>query len=296
MRSKPTLLIVDDEELNLDILQEFLDDAGYNTIAARNGLDAWGALQGHPHISVIILDRMMPVMDGMALVEKIKGDRRYRSIPIIMQTAAASSEQILEGLRAGVFYYLTKPYEKQTLLNIVGAALQDLRNLLSFEEPEERSRIIDMTKMALYSFQTMQDAKELAQYASELFPDPAQALIGLTELMLNAIEHGNLGIDHAEKRRLILAGEWQSKIHALLAAPENKEKFATLTIERFEDRVEATIHDQGAGFDFHAYAGIDPLKVTDLNGRGIAIARLMSFDEVIYMGAGSTVRVIKNFG
>ncbi len=293
---KPTVLIVDDEELNLDILEETLSDKGFNTLLARNGLEGWGVLQAHPEITVIVLDRMMPVMDGMAFVNKLKDDRRYRNIPVIMQTAAAGSEQILQGIKAGVFYYLTKPYEKQTLLNIVGAAIQDLRNLLSFDEPEAQSPIIHMTQMALYSFNTIEEARELSQHVSQLFPDPAQTMVGLSELMMNAIEHGNLGIDFAGKRKLIMDGTWQQHIQDMLKLPEYKSKMATITVERFDDRIEATIRDQGKGFDYKQYASQNAMSVTDLNGRGIAIARLMSFDEVSYLGSGNVVRMIKKIG
>ena len=83
-------------------------------------------LEAHPgHFSAILLDRGMPRMDGMTLLRQIKDEDRHKHIPVIMQTARDSKEEILEGLEAGAYYYLTKPFAGPTLIAIVGSAARE---------------------------------------------------------------------------------------------------------------------------------------------------------------------------
>ena len=113
------MLVVDDEPVNLEIIRESLDDAEYQLDMAASAEEAWRMLDtvgaGY-HLA--ILDRMMPGMDGIDLLKKMKQDDRLKSIPVIMQTAAAAPEQVAEGIGAGAHYYLTKPYTADALTEI----------------------------------------------------------------------------------------------------------------------------------------------------------------------------------
>lgn len=123
MTSKATILLVDDEAFNLDIMIDFLSFDNYATLKAEDGLQAIEVLKNDPVVDLIILDRMMPNMDGMELIKVLKANEKWKDIPIIMQTAAATSDQVKEGMSAGVYYYLTKPYEYESLIAVVNAAL-----------------------------------------------------------------------------------------------------------------------------------------------------------------------------
>lgn len=123
MTDKPTILVVDDEAFNLDIMVDYLSFDNFNTLRAENGAEAIKVLEEHPEIALIILDRMMPNMDGIAFLKIIKADARWNTIPVIMQTAAATSDQVAEGAAAGVYHYLTKPYEYESLMEVVKNAL-----------------------------------------------------------------------------------------------------------------------------------------------------------------------------
>ena len=104
MNNKINILAVDDEELNLDIIHEYLDGINCNYITANDGVEALEVLENGAKIDVIVLDRMMPNMNGMEFLNRIKSSDEYRGIPVIMQTAATSSHQIAEGIGSGVFY------------------------------------------------------------------------------------------------------------------------------------------------------------------------------------------------
>jgi len=288
---KQKLLIVDDEEMNVDILQEYLESEGYETVTAVDGQDAWEKLEKTRDFSVILLDRMMPKMDGMEFMARLNRNKRYREIPVIMQTAASSSQEILEGLRAGVFYYLTKPFDRNIIISVVRAALENTRTQLKNEaetiSPEEAG--LELMTRCDFTFRTMEEAERACQFAARLFPDPARVLIGLSELAYNAIEHGNLGITYSEKNQLILEGRLKSEIKARLANPTYRDRRATMTVIREADRTKAILTDMGSGFNYLPFLDLDPLKVTKLNGRGIAIARIMSFDHMEFNESGNQI-------
>jgi anti-sigma regulatory factor (Ser/Thr protein kinase) len=112
---------------------------------------------------------------------------------------------------------------------------------------------------------------------------------GLNELMVNAVEHGNLGISYDKKMQLVLEGRWQEEIENRLAQPEYSRKYAILEYEASEKGRTVKIIDQGKGFDWNSYLDLSPSRATDPNGRGIAIAKMRSFPTLEYRGSGNEV-------
>lgn len=120
----PRILIVDDEPDCLFLLKDFLSDIDAEIIEARNGVEAWDILlKSHTEIDLVLLDRMMPELDGMGVLRKVKEHPEISKIPIIMQTAAASDEDIKSGLAAGAYGYLEKPYDDEKLIDLVTTVL-----------------------------------------------------------------------------------------------------------------------------------------------------------------------------
>ena len=196
MSEQSTLLIVDDEPFNLDILQENLEDEGYKVVRADDGPSALEIIEGREHqFSCILLDRMMPNMDGIEVLKTLKKSEEFCKIPVVMQTAAASTKDIQEGIEAGAFYYLTKPFEPELMIAIVNSAIIDFENIQSSTQNKNQIGDIDslITNLKL-EFQTLDEAQRVIGSISKLFPDPDKTIIGLTELVVNAVEHGNLGI------------------------------------------------------------------------------------------------------
>jgi len=290
MAIKSKILAVDDEELNLDLITIHLTRAGYEVIVAQDGLIALERLEEHPDVDVIVLDRMMPNMDGMAFLAHVRAAERFRDIPVIMQTAAAASEQVLQGIKAGVYYYLTKPYDDELLLSIVKSALQASRSKKKMkEEVKSQRRMLGLMEQSVFRFRTLEDAKSLSYYIASCFPEPEKVVYGLNELLINAVEHGNLGISYAEKTKLVLSGCWLQEVERRLASPETREKAARLTFQASKEAVTVHIEDEGKGFDWKKYLELSPERAADPHGRGIASSRLMSFDSLEYLGAGNEV-------
>ena len=121
-----TLLVVDDEPHNVKLLKVDLERVGYQVLTAYDGVEGWDVLhKNRDHISAILLDRMMPNMNGMEFMKKLKEDESIAQIPVIMLTAAAQTDQVAEGIQAGVYYYMTKPYEYEIMLSVIKAAISD---------------------------------------------------------------------------------------------------------------------------------------------------------------------------
>jgi len=288
--SRWNLLIVDDEPLNLEIIQEFLEDGPYHMQMAENGAIAWEMLNhSETTFDLVILDRMMPVMDGMELLRHMKAEPRFADIPVIMQTAASSSEQIREGMAAGCYYYLTKPYKSTALIGVVHAVLEEQR---AKRQLTEETRILPeppAISNAEYVFTTLEQAHKLSVMLAATCPEPALAAMGLIELLINAVEHGNLGISYAEKTRLKQEDQWQSEVERRLQLPEYRDKKATVQFNRNEHEVVFTITDEGTGFDAGQYLEFDPARAFDPNGRGIAMAGKLAFSRIEYRGKGNQV-------
>jgi CheY-like chemotaxis protein len=288
MRKK--ILSVDDDALNRDILSEYLTEGGYEVIEADDGDTALQLLRSVEGIDAIVLDRMMPRLNGMEVLKAVKADPRLKDIPVIMQSAASAREQILQGIKAGVYYYLTKPYEDQMLLAIVGAALSDAASKKRLrEEVSQQKRVLGLMEQSRFRFRTLEEARNLAFYLANCFPEPEGAVYGLNELLINAIEHGNLGITYGEKTQLILDGRLFEEIDRRLALPENREKWAYLWFEACGRELRVRIKDQGEGFDWRPYLEISPERATHPHGRGIATSKQMSFTSVEYIGCGNEV-------
>lgn len=124
------ILAVDDEPHALKILKVHLQEAGYDVVTATNGEEALAVLAQHANIDVILLDRMMPKMDGMEFLRRVKAkESAYRHIPVIMQTAKREEWEAYEGVDAGAIHYLTKPYVRETLLATLETVLRDMEAL-----------------------------------------------------------------------------------------------------------------------------------------------------------------------
>ncbi|MBK1725101.1 response regulator [Thiocystis violacea] len=286
------LLVVDDEPINLEIIAHCLGDE-HRLSFARDGLEAWQMLKDEPSVyDGVILDRMMPRMDGMDVLRRLKADTRFRDVPVIMQSAADSSEQVAEGLAAGAWYYLAKPYSPKALRSIVTAALDDRRARKDLARiGSELQTFISMAFQATFRFRRLDEVAALASVLAQICPNPQSISMGLSELMLNAIEHGNLGITYAEKGRLIEDGLWQDEVERRLAEPEQAERFATVEFVREPEQLSFTICDQGEGFEWETYLDLDPSRAFDSHGRGIAMARHLAFSSLQYEGVGNRVKV-----
>ncbi|MBE9610079.1 response regulator [Chitinilyticum piscinae] len=285
------VLVVDDEPFNLEILSEHLQDAGYEVVLAEDGLQGWEILTSDEQgFDAILLDRMMPRMNGMELLARIKQRGDLQHVPVIMQTAVGAAENVQEGLAAGAYYYLIKPFQREMLLAIVSAAVSFHHERVLLERQlAEQVGAYRMLERGEFSFRSLDEARQLTLLLSQTCPEPQRVALGISELLVNAVEHGNLGIRYSDKTRLLQTGRWQEEIENRLRDPLFGERRVRVLVESSADYVSIRIEDEGEGFDWQPYLQFSPERAFDPHGRGISMAKLMSFDELEYQGRGNCV-------
>jgi len=285
------LLVVDDEELNREIIREYLEDENCDLFEAESGEQALVMLETGD-FDAVLLDRMMPGIDGIEVLQRMKKNPRLSELPVVFQTAAAAADQLAEGLRLGAYYYLTKPYHRDALAAVVQSALE-----LGRQRRELRAKVaaysgvMRMVEDAHYRYRTLEEGQALAAALATVCAEPDRAAMGLVELLVNAVEHGNLGIDFEEKAKLLSAGQWHSETTRRLQLPENVDKFVDVHACRVGDEIVVLIRDRGNGFDWRKFLTLDESRAFFPNGRGIALARQIAFRSVEYRGCGNEVEV-----
>src|SRR6266478_4750633 len=123
MRDPPLILVVDDVPDNVDILQMRLESQGYEVVSAGDGVEALQKIRGLLP-DLILLDIMMPKMDGIETVKRLKADASLPFIPVILVTAKADGADVVAGLESGGDDYLTKPVDHAALSARVRAMLR----------------------------------------------------------------------------------------------------------------------------------------------------------------------------
>lgn len=132
MKSQATILVIDDEPDVRTLCRVNLEWKGYKVVEASNGSDAFQRLnEGRPDL--ILLDLMMPQMDGWEVMRRLKEDESTASIPVILLTARADDDSQLKALDEGVLDYITKPFNPLSLVKFV-------ERILKGRDPEEELR------------------------------------------------------------------------------------------------------------------------------------------------------------
>ena len=287
---QPHVLVVEDNALDRALLQAHLHDLPADLAFAGDGVEALEMIDRDAQYDVILLDRNMPRMNGLQLLARLKSDPRCRTIPVILQTSHVGREEMIEGINAGAYYYLTKPYNADVLRMVVRTAAADSNEIRRLQSQLERGlKSLTLAQSATFSIRTIDDARDLGAVLARTCPEPEVAVIGLTELMVNAVEHGNLGITYDEKTVLRNQARWDEEIERRLSMPEYAGRTAEVRFERRDDEVRFVICDRGAGFEWPRYFDIDPARAFDTHGRGILMARHFSFHSLEYRGCGNEV-------
>jgi PAS domain S-box-containing protein len=147
MKDKPVILVVDDISQNNDLLEAYLVPQGYEIIKAVSGEEALEKLASN-QIDLILLDVMMPGMDGFEVTRRIRQDKKTKLMPIILVTALKETEDRIKGIQAGCDDYISKPFNKMELLARVQSLLKvkAYNDLMSTYRNELESEVINMTE------------------------------------------------------------------------------------------------------------------------------------------------------
>jgi DNA-binding response OmpR family regulator len=122
-RTHTKVLVVDDDELICELLEQHFRRIGYSVMKEYNGTDGWKTIK-EKKPDIVVLDIMMPGMDGMSVLKHAKSDPETQDIPIIMLTAKSQNDNILKGLEGGAHDYVTKPFDVEEIAARVAGILR----------------------------------------------------------------------------------------------------------------------------------------------------------------------------
>jgi DNA-binding response OmpR family regulator len=120
-----TVLVVDDEEDVRTVMSRIVTRAGHQVVTAGDGKTALEILERRDDIDIVFLDAMMPKLDGLKTVARVRKGARAE-LPVVMVSGRTTSKHIMGGYKAGVDYYVTKPFRPRTILNIMSYLLGNL--------------------------------------------------------------------------------------------------------------------------------------------------------------------------
>ena len=186
--SKSLIMIIDDEAENIDFLKGLLDQFGFNLVAASKGEDAIRLLE-NTFPDIILLDVLMPGMDGFEVCRRIKENKRTKDIPILFMTALTDPVNKVAGLEIGGADYITKPFQKEEVLTRLKTHF--VMRQLQLQLQETRQTLDDQV-----SFQTRELKKSNEQLKKELIEQKRMEKILKQAQKMEAVSTLSRGIAH----------------------------------------------------------------------------------------------------
>jgi CheY-like chemotaxis protein len=291
----PTVLVIDEEPDEMSQLEQSLEQSGFTLRAARSIADGRAAIEsalageGGAELDAVLVDWSTRETEAVELLQWLEALPATGKLEIIVQSAGDLPEPLRAGFDRGVFVHLTKPYEADRLRALVAAGLASRDCRRSLVELTERVRdCFALLAQGIFELRTAREAELLAAHIGSACGDPQRG-VAVLELLMNGIEHGNLGITYAEKSRLLAERQYRQELERRLALEENRYKRVRATLSRMGDHLQILIEDCGPGFDFRRYLVFDKDRFLDPHGRGILLARAAV--DVEYFEPGNLVRV-----
>ncbi|MDR3636157.1 MAG: response regulator [Isosphaeraceae bacterium] len=271
-----TALIVEDHPDQAEMVAHVLRLRAYEPIVADNG-ETGLRLARTLRPDVVILDLMLPDINGFDVCRRLRSDRDTMLTPVVMLTALGDAENRIRGFRVGANAYVTKPYAIDKLIDAIAAAR-------AWRTSIEQNNIHGEIHVELNSeIVLLQDLNDFLLNLCRETPFTNEQVLQLRQAVLemaqNAIEWGNR---------------------------HQSDRLVSITYRVYDDRVEITVRDQGSGFDVHnlPHAAVvdDPFTHLDVRdklglragGFGLMICKGM-VDELRYNDVGNEVTLIKRF-
>jgi DNA-binding response OmpR family regulator len=271
-----TALVIEDDPDQADVAARYLRHNGFKPVTALDG-ETGLALARRLQPDLLLLDLMLPDIDGFEVCMRLRGEERTRAIPIVMITALDGDVHRRRGFRVGANAYVTKPYGVDELQKAILAAA-------SWREELSQGRVRGEVEIELNSETAfLQDVNE---FLTSLFRETPLSSEQIMQLRQAVLEMGQNAIEWGNQHR--------------------PEETVRITYRVCDDRVEIMVRDQGEGFDRsnlpHAASPDDPLAHMEVReklglregGFGLMICRGM-LDELRHNACGNEVTLIKRF-
>ncbi len=291
--TKHAVLLVEDDRASAFVLSDMIEGMGFSVTTAGNGAEAYALLRETPNaFDIVVTDRMMPVMDGLALTRRIKREADLRLIPVVLLTGAGDPEDISAGIEAGAFHYATKPPQQSVLHSVLDSAVREVsrQRQLRREIAGHQSGFRNIEAMRL-RLSKPAEVDAVCSLMASLSEHPETLIQGIYELVQNAVEHGVLRFGLEAKQKLLQQGRWQAELAARAKNPAYP-GVVEATIGRQGEALIVKIKDSGTGFRWRSFMGDDPARSGLLCGHGISRARSAIFAKLTYNEVGNEVTAI----
>jgi CheY-like chemotaxis protein len=127
MENNKTIMVVDDNPDIITIVRTILEGKGFNVLSASSGAECLESLKTQKP-DLIVLDIMMPEMDGLEVLTRLKAMSEFNNVPVVLLTAKVQYEDVLGGYKLGADYYITKPFTSTQLINGINLLLGESKN------------------------------------------------------------------------------------------------------------------------------------------------------------------------
>ncbi len=302
---KERILIVDDDKYISLLLYNFLDDKGYICETAENGLDALERVRkGNPY-NMVLLDFVMPQMNGLEFLAAVR--ETNPELPVMMISGYRTRENTIAALKLGAIGFIKKPFSLNVVLKNLRLALHASRNkqehgpILSFLKKGSmefvfKSEQIEPDKVSLYL------ANHLGEMGFIEGPRISTVALAFSEVITNALEHGNLELpvnyfvenQNDETRQAI-----EAQKNERLRIAHYADRVITLHYSFQNDETRVTVTDEGPGFDVDSIreflaSGCDTEAANPV-GNGLILLKY-AVDEVLFNDKGNAVTLIIRSG
>ena len=236
------------------------------------------ALPERSGVGIVIAD---DAHRGALKVARLRGSDMLQSIFVTADAGDAEAD-----------FVLPADADFHSLRSVVDAA-RDFRDQVATLRADvaRRKSAIGTIMSGQFVLRTLDEARNLSTMLALACPNSDVVAVGLQELLINAVEHGNLEIDAARKQDLLMAGTWREEVERRLADPQYADRRVIVTFQRGARMIAMTVQDEGEGFD-HAALDASRTAGEGYRGRGIAMARNLSFSSVTYLGVGNLVEAV----
>jgi DNA-binding response OmpR family regulator len=293
------ILVVDDQQPVREMLREVLETRGFEVMTACDGDQALEVYRNH-RPAFTLTDISMPGMTGLELLRQIKQLNSEASV--MLMTGAGSECYAVDALRGGAINYFNKPLDINDLVETINR-YSVLAQGYDFEH--YAAGFLQSEELHL----TLTNDLNAVNHAVQMIVNHCRAIFqlddiytlrfGLYEMLVNAIEHGNLGITYEDKTRALERNELGRLIADRVAEPGRAAKRVRVHCQLTGDGLVCNIEDEGEGFDHSVYSDApDPAMLFEqlgasLHGRGIMLTSLQ-FDRVAFNDRGNAVTITKH--
>lgn len=284
------LLIIDDNKDLLEFLRDFFRKNGFDVLLALTALDGIEKFRSFLP-DVVITDMRLPDKPGNWVVKEIKTIKK--KTPVIIITGYSDHHLIVEAMENGATELLKKPFKQKDLKYL----LSKIEILLKRIHVDMSSRFVNWEKRHYRIDNDIHVVPIVVDYLFDrvdyLCENDSFLRIGLQEVLINAIEHGNLQISYSDKQKMLDSGDYNKLLLQRAKQEPFAGKFVDIKVFSTPQYLKIIVEDMGNGFDLSELPNLgDPENFFKESGKGILMA-INAFDQVQYNEIGNTVSLIK---